>query len=287
MNSTRSFLKILATIIVIVIAMLAIVLLLIGRDAAEKIATMIAMPSGLIWLALMTLTIQQWPFGRCRSERPRSFAILLTFLLYSIAGNGLIASSLARLLEAPWLQIDPLASQPPDVVIVLGGGASPGANDRIQGNSSGDRLILAAQLAQQWPQTRFICTGRRIESMNVTGIDPAQSSRDVLVRLGVSPEQIEIHGGRNTSEEMRLLAEVLKDRNEPVGLLTSAWHMTRASRLARASGLNVTPLPADFWTSPADHLTAAQWIEAMIPNANSLVGNWWCLREYLGMALGR
>ena len=52
--------------------------------------------------------------------------------------------------------------------------------------------------------------------------------------------------GRNTFEEMNNLRTLLTQ--EPmarVGLLTSAFHMPRAMRIARANDLDVIPVPAD------------------------------------------
>lgn len=258
-----------------------------GRDAAEKIATSLVMPTGIVWLMLLTVTIRFWPLRHRSEERPKSVLVLFTLLVYTAAGNGHVSSWLATTLEVPWQQLQPLAGPVPDIVVVLGGGAAQGGNGRVQGNSSGDRLILAAQIAHQWPTTKFICTGRRIESMNASGVDPATASRDVLVKLGVAADAIELLGGRNTSEEMKTLAERFRDREEPIGLVTSAWHMSRATQLATANGLHVVPLPADFRTASPTPLTAGQIIAACIPDANAFAANWWFLREHLGMLLGR
>ena len=264
-----------------------------GRDAAEKVGTALMMPAGLLWLLLMCLTTTYWPLRFRRSNAasesspPRSWMLLLCFILYSLAGSGLISDALARNLEAPYLSVNPLTMQIPDVVIVLGGGAGAGANDRIQGNMSGDRLILAAQLYHQNHSIKFICTGKRIQSMDTTGVDPGQASRDLLIRLGVPADSIELLGGKNTSEEMKSLATRFGS-DQKVGLLTSAWHMPRATRLAERNGLNVVPLPADFRTAAGkEGKTPGQWVEALIPNGGAMGAIWSFAKEYVGMAIGR
>lgn len=282
------FLRTLAVVLLIAGCGLLLIWLTLGRDAAEKIGTAVFMPSGLLWLMLLSLTIQLWPFRKRDSAANRSFAALVVFTLYSLAGNGFIADALAGKLEAPYLHIDPLTELPLDYVIVLGGGGGPGANGRIQGNSSGDRLILAAQLYHCHKEAKLICTGQRIESMNSTGVDPADASRDILTRLGVPADSIELLGGKNTSEEMQNLGKRFGGSEARIGLLTSAWHLPRATRLAKRNGLTTNPLPADFRSSPQDQpLTTGQCIEAMIPNGSAMASTWWFAREYLGMLLGR
>lgn len=265
-----------------------------GRDAAEKVGTALMMPAGLLWLLLMCLTATYWPLRRRRSDAspqstvsPRSWMMLLCFVLYSLAGSGLISDALARNLEAPYLSVNPLTMQIPDVVIVLGGGAGAGANDRIQGNMSGDRLILAAELYHQHNDVKFICTGKRIQSMDTTGVDPGQASQELLMRLGVPEDSIELLGGKNTSEEMKSLAARFGS-DQQIGLLTSAWHLPRATRLAKRNGLNVVPLPADFRTAAGkEGKTLGQLVEALIPNGGAMAGIWSFAKEYVGMAIGR
>lgn len=283
-----AFLKVYSCLVLSAGFLLLAIWVSLGRDAAEKIGTALLMPGGFVWLMLAALAIQLCPFCKKDSRHPGGAAAFLCFVVYSLAGNNFVAEGLARALEAPYRQLNPLDEQPPDVVIVLGGGGGPGANGRLQGNGSGDRLILAAQLYHRYPATKFICTGQRIESMNATGIDPADTSRDILVRLGVPETSIEMSGGRNTSEEMQHLATRFAASSERIGLLTSAWHLTRATRLATRNGLTTIPLPADFRSSPSDHsLTTGQWIAALIPDGAAFGSTWSFAKEYLGMALGR
>jgi uncharacterized SAM-binding protein YcdF (DUF218 family) len=259
-----------------------------GRDAAEKIGTALIMPSGLVWLLLIALTLQLWPFCRKENRPPGGFSALLCLTAYSMAGSGLLSEVLAGALEAPYLHLSPLDDPPSDIVIVLGGGGSLGANGRLQGNGSGDRMILAAQLYHRHPATKFICTGQRIESMNSTGVDPAETSRDILVRLGVPESSIEMTGGKNTSEEMLNLGKRFNGSSQRIGLLTSAWHLPRAARLATRNGLNTVPLPADFRSSPPNlPPTIGQRIESLIPNGAAFANTLAFTKEYLGMALGR
>ena len=259
------------------------------RNVVEKVGTALVMPSGVLWILLLTLSIQLWT-QRNQNPAGHSGAVAATvcFALFSVAGNGFIANQMAAALEADYMTVDPMKETPLDVVIVLGGGGGLGANGRLQGNGSGDRLILAAQLYHQEIAGKFICTGQRIVSMNASGVDPAESSRDILLKLGVPDSAIEMAGGRNTSEEMQALGERFQDSKLRIGLLTSAWHLPRAMRLANRNRLTPIPLPAGFHTGAnIEGLTTGQIVESMIPNGFALGATWSFAREYLGMLLGR
>ena len=287
MNKSSSWLRSIAVVLVGTVALLVVVYFSLGRDAAEKIGTALFMPSGLVWLMQIALCLQLWPLRR--SDRPAGgWTSLLCLVAYSLGGSGYISDFMASSLEAPYVQINPLTEPPVDIVVVLGGGGSQGANGRLQGNGSGDRLILAAQLYHKDPATKFLVTGQRIECMNSSGVDPADTSLDILTRLGVPESSIERIGGKNTSEEMQNLGARFKDSSLRIGLLTSAWHLPRATRLAARNGLNTVPLPADFRSSPPGQSpTMGQRIEALIPNGAAFGSTWSFAKEYVGMLIGR
>lgn len=255
-----------------------------GRMAAEKIATAVVMPTGLLWLLLL------FSAAYAAAARQRVAAVLLLFcwMALSAMGNGVLCGQLARSLEGPYLQLNPLQSEPVDVLLVLGGGGGLGPNGRLQGNGSGDRLILAAQLYHSGIARSLICTGQRIESMNSTGVDPADCSASILIGLGVPEQAIRKVGGRNTSEEMSTLAQEFGSQQQRVGLLTSAWHLPRALRLAERHGLTLEPFPADFRSGPqSSPPTPGELIESMIPSGPTIATCTALLKEYLGMLAGR
>lgn len=254
------------------------------KMAAEKIATSLAMPCGITWYLLSCSVVVA-----CAARVPKlAWTLVVVWTLFTGLGNGHFSTWLARSLEAPYAEIQPLKQQPFDFVIVLGGGASQGANHRNQGNGSGDRLILAAQLYHADVARKLICTGQRIASMDASSMDASERSRDILKRLRVPDSAIEICGGRNTSEEMRTLSERFSNSGRRIGLLTSAWHLPRSMRLANRYNLSPEPLPADFMSSPTSiDLTLGQIMEGMIPQGGSFAGAARVVKEYLAMLVGR
>ncbi len=265
----------------------AIVLLAIyfslGRSAFEKIATALAMPCGLIWYLLLFSVM----FSIASRQRQLAALFSLICLMFMTFGSGLLASFLAATIEAPFAEIDPFEQRPYDYVIVLGGGATQGANERFQGNSSGDRLILAAQLYYEGVTSRLICTGTKIPELTKSDNDPGALSLSILEKLGVPPNAIERVDGRTTSEEMKSLGERFKDSKKRIGILTSAWHLRRATRLAEKNGLAAEPLPADFLSGPANGWTPAEWLLSIIPQADNFMTTTKISKEYLGAFIGR
>ena len=254
-----------------------------GRSAFEKIATALAMPCGLIWYLMLFSVVLSMASGQRRLAALSS----LICLMFMTLGSGILASLLASTIEAPFAEIDPFEQRPYDYVVVLGGGATQGANERFQGNSSGDRLILAAQLYYEGVTSRLICTGTKIPELTKSNNDPGALSLSILEKLGVPPNAIERVDGRTTSEEMKSLGERFKDSKKRIGILTSAWHLRRATRLAQRNGLNAEPLPADFLSGPSNGWTAAEWLLSIIPQADNFTTTTKISKEYLGAFIGR
>lgn len=255
-----------------------------GQMVAEKIITAMLMPAGLLWMFLLFST----SYAAAMRERAGAICLFLSWAALSVAGNGYVADAAGRSLEAPFLEIDPFQAEPYDAVVLLGGGGTVGSNGRYQGNWSGDRFILAAQLYHQKKAKLIICTGQKIAEMNSSGVDPSVIGRDVLTQLGVPDDAIEEIGGRNTTEEMKNLGEKFPGAKDRVGLITSAWHLSRALRLAENQNFYPEPLPADFWSGPQNaQRTPGQMIEAMIPSGFAIGANTAFMKEKLAELVGR
>lgn len=240
----------------------------------EKIVTSLLMPAGVLWLVLSVLLLESI---RLRNRRAM-VGTGLVWLIYFLAGNWHLAGYFVDQRESKYADRSPYDQGKFDVVVVLGGGASEGANGRFQGNGAGDRLILAAQLYHRKQAGKLVCTGRRIESMDSSGVDEAQRAVDILTNLGVPREAVEVLGGRNSGEEMEELARRYGGSGKKVGLVTSAWHMPRVERLATSKGFQFTPLAADFVTSPdREAPTFGAIIVSLVPSADALAlsGKMW------------
>ncbi len=251
-----------------------------GPAMVEKLLTAMATPVGLVWLGLIGLVYfcilnrQAWPavtgFG--------------CWLILTIGGNQLVSNWLAETLEAPFQDIDIFQLEPFDTIVVLGGGTSSRQNGRSQLGINGDRIATAARLFHAGQVTRLICTGTQTFRSSPDDLHPHEEAAEILIGLGVPRESVLQMRGENTSQEMANLKTWL-DRNNPegrVGILTSAWHLPRAIRLAESLGLEVSPVPSNFVSLPfvpSPHL--------VIPGGRELMVTGNMMREYLARLVDR
>jgi uncharacterized SAM-binding protein YcdF (DUF218 family) len=243
----------------------------------QKIATLLVMPYGLVALGLAGLWVLI--IRHSRFATPWCFALLT---LHLAAGADVVARRVHFQLERPYLDLQPLQQQPLDAVVLLGGATGETLDHTAQLALHGDRVALAARLYHAGLVKQLICTGVDFRARDERDLDPAQESAQLLTGLGVPPQAIEQVGGRTTQEEMQALAKLLPPGTRQ-GLVTSAWHMPRALRLARGSGLEFVPLPADFQTCPP----AAPSVLDYLPNAQSAYRVSLGLKEWLAAVVGR
>jgi len=254
-----------------------------GRIVAEKVVTSLVMPTGLVWLLLLVAVLAARRAGR----RDLVLVTAIPWTALTLMGNGMVSERLAQSLEQPYRHIQPLEAGRFDTIVLLGGGTATGGNRRIQGNTAGDRILLTAQMFHAGLTRQIICTGHRIVELDPSGSDPAMQAQSVLMSLGVPAESIELLEGRNTAEELHLLSESIGNSNQRIGLITSAWHLPRALRLAHRNNLQPDPLPADFITRPRTRLTTGAVVLSCIPQDGAMWTASKVLKEYFGMLVGR
>jgi uncharacterized SAM-binding protein YcdF (DUF218 family) len=251
-----------------------------GPTMVEKLLTVLVTPVGFVWLGLMLLiyfsvmTRQGWP----------AVAGLVCWLILTIGGNQLVSQWLAGSLEAPYQDLDVFEVEPFDMIVVLGGGTSSTLDGQSQLSIDGDRVAIAARLFHAGQVKRFVCTGTQAFRSTPKDLDPRQEATEILVGLNVPKSAILQMRGENTSQEMANLKTWLAENKVGgrVGILTSAWHLSRAIRLAEAQGLTVHPVPSNFVTAPytpSPHL--------VVPGADHLMITSKMLKEYLARLIGR
>jgi uncharacterized SAM-binding protein YcdF (DUF218 family) len=268
-----------------VVAIVVAVGIVDGRSVVEKIVQRLVAPIGLLWLGLAI----QFRLAIVRRHLGSAVWAAALWVTLTVCGNGPLIGYLIGIDERPFLAVEPTRDRPFDVLVLLGGGASLGANGRPQVNPAGDRIVLAAQLYQAGLVRRIVCTGQRIQAINPDGLDPSEQAITILEALGVPRDVLEQSGGTNTAEEFAHLAQAIKP-GEHVGLVTSAWHMPRALRLARKNGLELEPVPADFQGTPADAAGPSglgALVLACIPDAEALMSSARWEKEKLAQLVGR
>ena len=233
-----------------------------GVSTAQRVLTALAMPLGLIWLLAFGLAVQQFRL----KNRQAGYAFATTFMAIWILFSTPFSNTLIGAIEYPLTTLSPISDEAPDyqTIVVLGGGAGRNYAGHAELGSSGERIAMAAKLWHAEKTERIICTGtikphlRPIfddgddsgTSSDFDKDDPAEVGRDILVSLGVPRNRIFRCGGQNTITEMQHLAAYLPTFADnsadprPIGLITSAFHLPRAMRLAKTKGLEFMPIPA-------------------------------------------
>jgi uncharacterized SAM-binding protein YcdF (DUF218 family) len=251
-----------------------------GITIVEKSLTALAMPVGLVWLILLA-----WVYiCFCLGQRKTAIGAGIALMLVWGFGNFFVANALVKNLERPFLGFEPADLQPLDVVAVLGGGTTTNANAQPQLARSGERIAMAAKLFLAGKTDRIICTGTQTYISSDDDLDTAEESKAILVKLAIEPESIDTIPGANTSQEMQQLKKWLANHPDAqrIGIITSAWHLKRAMRLAKATGIDATPIPADFLSRYPT--VSSDWI---IPSSENLDHSTLAIKEYLAALVGR
>ncbi|HBE66903.1 MAG TPA: hypothetical protein DDW52_02010 [Planctomycetaceae bacterium] len=215
------------------------------------------------------------------NARRTGFSLLGCSVVLWFCGTSFLPNLLINSLEQSVAEVfEPEQDPPLDDLVVLGGGTTE--NDRrAQTASSGDRVVYAAQLYHQGHAKRLITTGSPMGGRFGRKANPSEQTIDIWTKLAIPKSDISTLPGINTYQEIESVAglpsDVLAGR---VGILTSAWHLPRALRLARSRDLEVIPVAADYRGLPRVRV-------GIVPTANNLQQLTQAQHEYMAYFLGR
>ena len=190
----------------------------------------------------------------------------MTFSKHRLTGRWLLACCVAALLICGMSPIGALMLLPlesrfppwkpemgdPAGIIVLGGGVDPEmttARGTPAINSSGARIVVAAELANRYPKARLVYVGGSSSLRSATSSE-ADVAEGIFKNLGIRDDRLQLERkSRNTDENVRFSLQLIDPKpGERWLLVTSAFHMPRAMGLFRKAGLTVDPYPVDWRT---------------------------------------
>lgn len=132
--------------------------------------------------------------------------------------------------------------QPVDYVVVLG------AKVRVTGPSASlwDRIYGAYNYLETHPDAIAIVSGGQGEDEPIT---EAQSMYDELINLGIDPERIWMEDEATSTWEnlnftLDLIEEKTGQRPQKLGVVSSEYHLFRASLFAKKCGVEFVGIPA-------------------------------------------
>lgn len=135
-----------------------------------------------------------------------------------------------------------------DAVVVLGGGLrEPGTLRPTVELSDESRLrtMCGVELYRQGAAPRLLITGGDARLFG-PGTREAWIMRDWAIRLGTPPESVVIEDRARTTYENALETSRLLGPGTRIALVTSAYHIPRASALFAKQGFDVSPFPCGF-----------------------------------------
>ena len=265
-------------------ALLGSLILAGNAHVLRKWLARIAMPMG--WFFVVALGVSCWLWWQRR--RREALVATAVLVLLSVSGNVWVSQWLLRQLESDWVVPDE-GDAPFDAVVLLGGGTGTTPDGRPQLTPSGDRVAMAARLHHMGLAPRIVASGSAIAALHGSERALGEDTRVLLAGMGVPETAVErLVGPKTTSEELRALAARAPEEGwRRVGLITSAWHLPRAMRLAERSGvaragIEIVPIPADY-RGTGTMVTIVHLLPSQEGFGNLRIFLW----EILGMAMGR
>jgi uncharacterized SAM-binding protein YcdF (DUF218 family) len=242
-----------------------------------------------VWLmplpfCLTLLVLGVWLVSFTKRLALGRFLLVCGVMLLLLFSNRWVSTRLVEGIESTFPAIPELAGAgqlPAELkrcgaVVVLGGGNSDNpdvpALSRLS-SSSRARLVEGVRLVRQLPAAKLVLTGG--SPRNHTS--HAAVMEEAAISLGVAPNRIvRIETVRDTEEEAETLSRLWGQ--EPFALVSSAWHLPRATALMRKRGLEPVPCPCDF---TARHGQPERWTDYLW-DTESLGRSTWAVYERLG-----
>ncbi len=256
-----------------------------GKSSTEKMLTGMVQPLFVAIVAAMAIgaTLLR------RGERPMGWLLLIGACILWFISSGMVVNRVFLYWESRFVSVEPSAVEPFDYVVVLGGGTGIAPDGRAQFAGAGDRVGYAAQLFLAGKAKNLVTTG---DTLVLTGIlarkfeakyDPSEQTRQIWKELGIPEDAIFELPGQNTWSEMAALKEHPEWwKGKRCGLLTSAFHMPRALKLAERAGVQVSPIGADYRAGKGHFM-----ISDLVPDIGHLERLQILIKEWIGMTVGR
>jgi len=198
-----------------------------------------------------------------------------------------VGNNLSRGMESGAVRIPGAEAPSADAIVVLSGGrvVAPGPA-QVSEWADPDRFFGGVELFQAGKAPLLIFTGGWFPFAPTAPLEGDVSAR-FAIALGVPADRV-LTTGRvvNTLEESREVAKLVNGRTPKVSrilLVTSAFHMPRASRLFEDAGFEVVPFHVDFNISAAAELSVLDFV----PTANALLRTQVAMRETYGRTVVR
>lgn len=239
----------------------------------NKVLPLFVLPLGLSVILLV--------WGHARKRR---VAVWLAVLLLILSSNPLVGRLAIRSAEG-WADRRVPADVPSvDAIVVLSAGRliAPGPA-RVSEWGEANRFFGGLELFQA-NKARWIVFTAAWNGATPPTETEGEILRDLAIAMGVPRDRVLLTAKvANTVDEAREARQTLAGagvESPRVLLVTSAFHMPRATQTFSRAGFVVEPYPVDFWVSEARGFAVMD----VLPNASALLQTQTAVREFYGRA---
>lgn len=214
----------------------------------SKVFWLVAQPLSLVFLLiLLALLLSLAGLRKAGILFSAIATLLLVTTLYTTAGNVML-QALENRVARP--EQDPASVS---CIILLGGAIENDVMDArggIEFNAAADRYTQTLRLALKFPQARIIISGGD-GSFRGRYEGEAKATEGFFASFGINADRlIKENTSRNTFENSANTKQMLQANGlSDCLLVTSAFHMPRATALFKAMGVSVIPYPVDYRTT--------------------------------------
>ena len=204
-------------------------------------------------------------------KNKKRLALFLVISLWFFSTN-FIGTLLITYLEKPWIKLDSKKLPETDAIVVLSGGNIflRGKNRYVEWDDP-DRFYGGIELFKNKKAPLIIFTGEQLEDDILSGNLYKKES----IKLGISVDSIKTTGlTLNTYQEAMEVRRIFPNKEIPkIILVTSAYHLSRATKVFERQKINVVPYPVDFYNKRSENIDLPSLIKNpynWFPNAYSL-----------------
>lgn len=215
---------------------------------------------------------------------PRRIFLGMFIFLFVLFSNQVITNEVLRWWEVEAVPFSQLAPKY-DAAIVLSGvtASNKPPYDRVHLHKGADRIMHAIQLYKLGRVDRLILTGGS-GKLEADSVSEAERMKRVMLLSGVPDSAIIIeHESRNTHENASYTRKLLDQqfRQGNFLLITSAFHMERATACFNKAGVSALAFSTDFYSKERDYSAD----EFIIPSADAISAWGKLIKEWFGLLI--
>ncbi len=212
---------------------------------ASKFFAFLVMPAGILSILLVYAIYTK---NRTKSKR----LVISAFIFLYVSMNPFLINEWMLWWEVPPTPIS--AVKPHDIGIILTGGTTN--DDKLPKENiflgiSSDRIGQAIELYKSKKINKILISGGSIDILGKTKKKEIEEIAKYLIISGIPRDSVflETHA-RNTRENAVNTSRILKKQfpNQTVILITSGFHLRRATKCFEKVGVSVTPYGANYFS---------------------------------------